>query len=259
MIIRRQLVKTGRTGNFPGSPVVKEKGLVRHYGFSFHGTPELLDELLTKHPDVEFVQLQINYADWEDEKVASRKCYEVVRKHNKPLTVMEPIKGGKLAYPSASIMDTFKQFNPEASCASWAVRFVASLDGIITVLSGMSSIEQMEDNLSYMKDFKPLSEEEREVIRKVQKILEDDKQIKCTACHYCTEGCPMSIPIPEIFQLKNQQILFSLTDDQLKRDYMFVTHNRGKASDCIECGQCEGACPQHLSIIELLKQCRNME
>ena len=172
---------------------------------------------------------------------------------------MEPIKGGKLAYPSETISEVFKAANPDASCASWAVRFVASLDGIITVLSGMSSVEQMEDNLSYMKDFKPLSEEEREVIAKVQKILEDDKQIKCTACRYCTKGCPMSIPIPDIFQLRNQQIQFNLKEEQLKRDYMFTTHNKGKASDCIECGQCEGVCPQHLPIIELLKQCRDME
>ena len=238
---------------------LKEQGLVKHYGFSFHGTPELLDELLSKHPDVDFVQLQINYADWEDERVASRRCYEVVRKHNKPLTVMEPIKGGKLANPADMIKDVFQKANPDASCASWAVRFVASLDGIITVLSGMSNIEQIEDNLSYMKDFKPLSEDERKVIEEVQRILKDDKQIKCTACHCCTEGCPMSIPIPEIFSLKNQQILFSLSDEQLRRDYMFATHNRGKASDCIECGQCEGACPQHLTIIDLLKTCRSME
>ena len=238
---------------------LKEKGLVKHYGFSFHGTPELLDELLTKHPDVEFVQLQINYADWEDENVQSRKCYETVRKHNKPVTVMEPVKGGKLADPSAVIKDEFTKANPDASCASWAIRFVASLEGILVVLSGMSSVEQMEDNLSFMKDFKPLDENEQEVIRKVQTILKEDKQIKCTACHYCTEGCPMSIGIPEIFALQNQKILYNLTDEQISRDYMFATMRKGKASDCIECGQCEGACPQHLPIIGLLKECRSME
>ena len=237
----------------------KEKGLIRHYGFSFHADPEMLDELLTKHPDVDFIQLQINYADWENPGVQSRACYEVARRHNKPLTVMEPIKGGKLADPLPTVKKVFDAANPDASYASWAIRYVASLDGIITVLSGMSNLAQMEDNLSYMKDFKPLDENERKVIEEVQRILSEDKQIKCTACHYCTEGCPMSIPIPDIFALRNQQLIYNTDEEEIKDEYEVAVEGKGKASDCIECGQCEGVCPQHLPIIELLKDCRSME
>jgi len=233
----------------------KEKGLIKHYGFSFHADPELLDELLSKHPEVDFIQLQINYADWDNEEVASRKCYEIARKHNKPLTVMEPIKGGKLANPIEAVKKVFDEANPNASYASWAIRYVASLDGIITVLSGMSNIEQMEDNLSYMKDFKPLDESEKAVIENVQKILKGDEQIKCTACHYCTDGCPMSIPIPDIFSVMNKNIV----GEDITGLYDAATLGKGRASDCIECGQCENACPQRLPIIELLKKCRSME
>ncbi len=235
----------------------KEEGLIKHYGFSFHGSPELLDELLTLHPDVEFVQLQINYADWEDEKVQSRRCYEVARKHGKPLTVMEPIKGGKLADPMPEVKKLFKDYDNDASYASWAVRYVASKEGIITVLSGMSNIEQMEDNLSYMRDFKPLNEEEMKVIEKAQEIFGNDETIKCTACHYCTEGCPMSIPIPDIFRVWNSKVMDPSLD--VKDDYLRVTEGKGQASMCIECGQCEGQCPQKLPIIELLKKCKEME
>ena len=235
----------------------KEEGLIRHDGFSFHGSPELLDELLTKHPEVDFVQLQINYADWEDGNVQSRRCYEVARKHGKPLTVMEPIKGGKLADPLPEVKKLFTDYDPDASFASWAVRYVASKDGIITVLSGMSNIAQMKDNLSYMKDFKPLNEEEEEIIAKAQEIFNRDETIKCTACHYCTEGCPMQIPIPDIFAIWNKK--FQDPDLDVKQEYLDATADKGQASACIECGQCESQCPQSLPIIELLKKCREME
>ena len=236
----------------------KEKGLIKHWGFSFHSDPELLEELLTEHPDAEFVQLQINYADWENPGVKSRECYEIVRKHGIPVVVMEPIKGGALANPIQEVKDVFAAADANASCASWAVRYVASLDGILSVLSGMSNIEQMEDNMSYMKDFKPLTDDEQEVIKKAQIALRADNSIKCTACHYCTDGCPMSIPIPEIFQVWNNNEKYHLFNGG-KRDYQIATMNRGKASDCVECGQCEAQCPQHLEIIELLKQCRSFE
>ena len=234
----------------------KEKGLIRHYGFSFHADPELLDQLLTDHPDVDFIQLQINYADWDNPSVESRGCYEVARKHNVPVTVMEPVKGGKLANPSDEIKKVFTQADKDASYASWAIRYVASLKGIITVLSGMSNIEQMDDNLSYMREFRPLNEEERKVIEKVQNIMKEEDQIKCTACHYCTEGCPMSIPIPDIFALMNRK---KAQGADVREEYVNVTSNKGKASDCIECGQCEGACPQHLPIIQLLDECESLE
>ena len=229
----------------------KEKGLIRHYGFSFHADPGLLDELLTAHPDVEFIQLQINYADWENPGVASRACYEVAGKHHVPITVMEPVKGGTLANLKPEAMDILKKVNPTASAASWAIRYVASLDNIITVLSGMSNREQMEDNLSYMKNFKPLSEEEMAAIHAVQEELTRDHSIKCTACHYCTEGCPNNIAIPEIFAVKNR--------NGDKNAYAIATAGKGKASDCVECGLCESVCPQHLPVPELLKECQELE
>ncbi len=232
----------------------KEKGLIRHVGFSFHDGPKLLDQLLTRHPEVDFVQLQINYADWENPSVSSRANYEVARKHGKSIVVMEPVKGGTLANPPEEIKKLFKEYHPDMSYASWAIRFVASLDGIITVLSGMSNTEQMEDNLSYMKDFKPLNEEEQLIIQKAQQILGHSSTIPCTACHYCTEGCPKNIAIPDIFSAVNKQ-LGNGQAAEAAADYARAVEKGGKASECIECGQCEGACPQHLPIIENLKRC----
>jgi len=235
-------------------PELKKQGLVKYWGFSFHGTPECLDRLLTDHPDVDFIQLQINYADWEDDNVASRKCWEVARKHGKSITVMEPVKGGALADPISQVKEIFRKAAPDLSPASWAIRYAASLEGIITVLSGMSNIAQMEDNLSYMKDFRPLNDAEQKVIGDAVKAMNAVETIRCTACHYCTEGCPMQIPIPEIFRVRNQQRIFN-TDDRAKGEYRNATRERGRASECIQCGQCESACPQHLPIIELLKEC----
>lgn len=232
----------------------KEQGLIKHWGFSFHDGPELLDELLTKHPDVEFVQLQINYADWDSPSVTSRACYEVARKHNKPVVIMEPIKGGTLADPPSQIKDLLAQADPKVSAASWAVRYAASLEGILTVLSGMSNLEQMRDNLSYMTHFQPLSDGERQVIARAQEILAGIDSIPCTACRYCTDGCPMKINIPGIFGARNKQLIFEQVE-QGEKDYVRVTQEGGKAGDCIGCGQCEAACPQHINIIERLKQC----
>ena len=236
----------------------KKKGLIKHFGFSFHGDPGLLEELLNDHPDVDFVQLQINYADWDNPGVASRECYDIARKHGKSVTVMEPVKGGGLADPPQSVKDIFDRADKNKSYASWAIRYAASLDGIITVLSGMSDIAQMEDNLSYMRDFKPLSAEESEVIKEAQKALKEDNSIKCTACRYCADGCPMNIAIPEIFAVKNSE-LRSASWDRGKQAYAIATIGKGKASECIECGQCENACPQNLEIIRLLKECSDME
>ena len=237
----------------------KEAGLIRHWGFSFHADPELLDELLTEHPDVEFIQLQLNYADWDSEQVQSRKCWEVARKHGVSVTVMEPVKGGALANPIPAVQEIFKAADPDVSPASWAIRYVASLEGIITVLSGMSNVEQMEDNISFMKNFKPYTEDEYKVIEKVKEAMAAVPTIACTACHYCTDGCPMSIPIPEIFSARNQQLVYN-TIARAKNDYARATSEKGKASDCIQCGQCEAACPQGLPIITLLQECaENLE
>ena len=231
----------------------KEKGIIKHYGFSYHAGPELLDQILTDHPEVDFIQLQINYADWENPKVTSRANYEVARKHGKSITVMEPVKGGALANPPEEVKKLFKEYHPNMSYASWAIRFVASLDGIITVLSGMSNIEQMKDNISYMKDFKPLNEEEQEIIRKAQQIMGRSSVIPCTACHYCTEGCPKEIRIPDIFSAMNKN-LGTGQMAEAKAAYEEATSEGHRASDCISCKQCERACPQHLPITDYLKQ-----
>ena len=229
----------------------KAKGLVKHFGFSFHAGPELLDQILTEHPEVDFIQLQINYADWENPSVTSRANYEVARKHGKSITVMEPVKGGSLANPPAAVKKLFKEYHPDMSYASWAIRFVASLDGIITVLSGMSNIEQMEDNLSYMRNFQPLNEEEQRIIQEAQRILGHSAAIPCTACHYCVEGCPKKIRIPDIFSAMNKQLGNGLKEAAVHA-YKEVTGEGHKASDCIKCRQCEKACPQHLPITDYL-------
>ncbi len=232
----------------------KEKGLIRHWGFSFHATPAILDELLTDHPDAEFVQLQINYADWEDPAVASRACYEVARKHGKPVIIMEPVKGGRLAVPPKEVLAVLKEADPEVSAASWAIRYAASLEGIITVLSGMSDTAQMKDNLSYMKDFRPLDEEEQAVIRKAQEALGRIDQIPCTECHYCTAGCPKQIPIPEIFAARNKQLLWGQIEEG-RAAYQKLAATGAVAADCIACGQCESACPQQIPVIQRLADC----
>ncbi len=234
----------------------KEKGLIRHWGFSFHADPELLEELLEKHPDAEFVQLQINYADWENPGVASRKNWEICKAHGKPVVIMEPVKGGVLADPIPEVKAVFDREGSGRSYASWALRYAASLDNILAVLSGMSNIAQMEDNLGSIRQI-PLTEAERKVVQEALEVLNADKSIPCTACHYCTEGCPMNIPIPEIFNVVNRRK--GSPAFRTIREYGIVTQNRGKASDCIACGQCESICPQHLPIIELLKQARPLE
>lgn len=235
----------------------KEKGLIRHIGFSFHDGPGLLERILKDHPEVEFVQLQINYADWENPSIASRANYEVARKYGKPVVIMEPVKGGKLANLSAEIERMFKDYAPDMSPASWAIRFAASLDGVLTVLSGMSNTAQMDDNLSYMRDFKPLNDEEQRIIQKAQKILGYSKTISCTACKYCVEGCPKHIPIPDVFSAMNKHLGNGQTQEA-RADYARIKNAGFGASNCVACGQCEQICPQHIPIIEELKKCDEM-
>ena len=234
----------------------KEQGVVKHIGFSYHDTPELLDELLTKHPEMEFVQLQINYLDWESEWVQSRKCYDVCVKHNKPVVVMEPVKGGTLADMPEEAADVLRRQDPAMSLASWAIRFAASLDNVMVVLSGMSDMAQMKDNTSYMTDFTPLTEAEKEACFKAAAIINSQTAIPCTGCSYCTEGCPQQIPIPKYFSIYNEDMREDLTKKGWTiniTNYEILTEKFGKASNCVECGQCESICPQHLSIIDFLK------
>lgn len=234
----------------------KEKGLVKHAGFSYHDSPELLDEILTKHPEMEFVQLQINYLDWESQWIQSRACYEVATKHNKPVIVMEPVKGGTLAKVPADVEKLFKDHDDKMSVPSWAIRFVASLPNVMVILSGMSSLEQLDDNTGYMQNFVPLTEEEKQMCFKAGEMINSKITVPCTACHYCTDGCPMHICIPEYFSLYNEDMREDLEEKGWTinfTNYDMLTSEHGKASECIQCGQCEGVCPQHLPIIDLLK------
>ena len=234
----------------------KRQGLVRHAGFSFHDTPELLDEILTKHPEMEFVQIQLNYLDWESEWIQSRRVYETAVKHGKPVIVMEPVKGGTLAKVPEEAEALLKAADASMSVPSWAIRFAAGLDNVMVVLSGMSSVAQMADNLSYMEDFKPLSAGEKAMLEKVAGIINAQIAVPCTGCSYCTEGCPMHIPIPKYFSLYNEDMRENLEEKGWTvnySNYANLAARFGKASDCVGCGQCERVCPQHLPIIERLR------
>ena len=234
----------------------KAQGMVRHAGFSYHGSAALLDAIFTKHPEMEFVQLQINYLDWESPWVHSREVYEVAVKHGKPVIVMEPVKGGTLAKVPAEAEALLKAADPEMSVPSWAIRFAASLDNVMVVLSGMSNTEQMEDNLSYMDDFKPLTEAEVALTHKVAEIINAKTAVPCTGCSYCTDGCPRKIAIPQYFSLYNEDMRENLEEKGWTVNFSYydqLAEKFGRARDCIECGQCEDICPQHLPIIEKLK------
>ena len=233
----------------------KEEGRIRRYGFSYHGTADFLDRLLTELPEMEFVQLQINYLDWDDERVQARKCYEVAVRHGKPVHVMEPVKGGHLADIPEQARNLLFEEHPDWSIASWAIRFAASLENVAVVLSGMSNVEQLKDNTSYMMDFVPLNQEEQDVLVKAAEILIAEPVIACTNCRYCMMNCSKQIPIPDLFALYNQ-------DRRLRREgknpryelYQKLTENVGKASDCLKCGCCEKVCPQGLRIRSRLKR-----
>ncbi len=229
---------------------LKEEGKIKHLGISFHDKAEVLRQILTEYPQIEAVQIQFNYADFEDENIESRKCYEVCREFNKPIIVMEPVKGGALVNLPKEADDVLKSLNG-GSNASYAIRFAAGFEGVFMVLSGMGNMAMMEDNLSFMTDFRPLDQKELEAVNKVCDILKKQDTIPCTACRYCVEGCPMNIPIPEVFVVFNGKK--QLKENSSKADYDRITRDKGKASDCIECAACESACPQHLEITKLLK------
>lgn len=234
----------------------KEQGLVRQMGFSFHDTPELLDRVLFEHPEMDFVQLQINYLDWESEKIRSRECYETARRHGKSIIVMEPVKGGVLSVLPGTAQRLLYAAHPDWSPAQWAVKFAAGLDGVMMVLSGMSSIGQVDDNTAYMNDFKPLDESEIELLTECARIIRSDVRIDCTGCSYCTDGCPMQIPIPRYFSLYNAEFKDAGHRSWVsqKDNYKQLSAEKSKASDCIGCGQCELICPQHLKVTAHLKE-----
>lgn len=227
----------------------KEEGKIRHYGFSFHSTADALEEILKAHPDAEFVQLQINYADWEDPAIQSRRIYEVARKYDKPVIVMEPLKGGLLANPPEAVKKILTEKEPELSAASWGIRFAANLEGVLVVLSGMSDMEQMKDNLSYMKDFTGMTGEELETIGEARRELASIPLIPCTSCNYCAKVCPKEIAIPGSFTAKNIYTLYGDREraaHQLGLQILF--HGKQKPEECIRCGKCEEVCPQQIEI-----------
>ena len=235
----------------------KRNGRIKHLGFSAHGSVEVIRRFLNAYgKDMEFCQLQLNYLDWESEWVQSRGCYEVAEKHGKQVIVMEPVKGGTLANLPEKAAQMFREKDPDHSVPSWAIRFAASLPNVMVVLSGMSSLDQMRDNLSYMKDFKPLTEEEKEICFLAAGIINGQITIPCTGCSYCTEGCPQNIAIPKYFSIYNEDMRENLEEKGWTvnyTNYNILASKFGKASDCIACGQCESVCPQHLPIIENLK------
>jgi predicted aldo/keto reductase-like oxidoreductase len=231
----------------------KKQGKIRYIGFSFHDNSEMLDRVLTAHPEVDFVQLQLNYLDWENAVLESRKNYEVARKHGKPIVVMEPVKGGTLAAFPEPIEKIYRDYAPDASIASWALRFIGSQEGVMTILSGMSNEEQMKDNLATFTNFKPLNEKEYQLVEQVTKAVLDFPTIPCTGCRYCVPSCPMQIEIPDLFVAYNSKMTYGA---HRRYDIHYQRHTQephGKAEACIACGQCEGVCPQHLEIIDLLK------
>lgn len=230
---------------------LKAEGKIKHFGISFHDTAEVLDMILSEYPQIEVVQIQLNYLDFDDPAVQSGKCYEVCRKHGKPVIVMEPVKGGSLVRLPKDAQKYFDELG-SASAASYAIRFAAGFDGVCMVLSGMSDLAQMNDNVSFMKEFKPLDKKEKEAIAHVCGIFKGMNLIACTACRYCTAGCPQKISIPDLFACLNTKNIHH----DWNADYYYSsvhTQSGGKASECVGCGKCEKSCPQHLPIRELLK------
>lgn len=253
---RQRLELAENIGAFDFINEKKAQGKIVHVGLSFHDKADVLDDILTRHPEMEYVQLQLNYLDWDDPEVQAGACYEVCRKHGKPVMVMEPVKGGLLSSLPPEAEALLKTAAPNASPASWAIRFAASLDNVCMVLSGMSTPEQMEDNLRFMSDFKPITADEQRLLAQVVDIIHAKTAVACTACRYCVDGCPQKILIPDIFKYYNRISKFGPGAlPSAKQSYaQLAAQGHGLASACIGCGQCESKCPQNLPIIEHLKE-----
>ena len=240
-VSQNQDVHFRNTNAYEAAKKLKEQEKIRHLGFSFHDSADFLDHFLTEHPEMEFVQIQFNYADYEDPKVESRKCYEVCRKHGKPVLVMEPVKGGSLVNLPLEALEMMDE-----SAANYAIRYAAGFENVVMVLSGMSNLAQMEHNLSFMKDFSPLTARDHRIIDQVRTLYQAQNRIPCTACRYCVDGCPANVPIPEVFGLLNQK---RSGEGQPEQDYAALSVH---PDACIGCGNCEAECPQHLHIPRLL-------
>lgn len=233
---------------------LKERGVARQIGFSFHDTADVLDQILTAHPGLDFVQLQINYLDWEDDKVQSRKCYETARAHGVDIVVMEPVKGGMLGALPESVSKPLRAVRPDWSDARWALAFCMSLPGVATILSGMSNMEQLEDNLNTFQNFEPLTDADRAALDEALKILLTLPSIPCTGCGYCVESCPQKINIPEIFRTATGVMRFGQQPGLMGHYSWLVSEGSGRANECISCHACEGNCPQKLEIADLMAQ-----
>lgn len=242
--------KTQKFGGFEFAMRMKEEGKIKNFGFSFHDDADTLDRILTEHPEVDFVQLQINYLDWNNKVIQSGKCYETAKKHGKQVVVMEPVKGGTLANLPKEAMELLLSYNPDATPASYALRFVAGLDNVMMVLSGMSNLEQVKENAALMSDVKPLNEDEKQLLSKVAEIINRSQAVPCTACGYCMEVCPKNIAIPGLFGVYNN---YKINGNFSNMYYNRVVYEKGKASDCIGCHRCEKNCPQHIAIPAELK------
>lgn len=243
--------KTQDFGGFEFCERMKAEGKIKKLGFSFHDSADVLERILNDHPDVDFVQLQINYLDWENEVIQSKLCWETAVKHGKQIVVMEPVKGGTLARLPKEAEDILKAYNPDASMASYALRFVASLDNVFMVLSGMNNIEQVIENTAIMSALKPLNEEELKLLEKVVEIIRRSVEIPCTSCGYCMEVCPKNIAIPALFGLYNN---YKINNNFSNMYHERIIYNRGKSSDCLGCGRCVSNCPQHIDIPHNLKK-----
>ncbi|MBE5839507.1 aldo/keto reductase [Butyrivibrio sp.] len=253
---RDRYINTEKYGGFPFIEKLKRDGYARNIGFSYHDNAETLDKILTEHPEVDFVQLQINYLDWKSQVAQSGACYEVAKKHGKKVMVMEPVKGGTLAKLPDNAMKSFNEYYEKENQhiptpASLAIRYAASLDDVAIVLSGMSNLEQLDDNTSYMQEFKPLTDGEKNLVENITDILNSTIKVPCTACKYCLEECPKNINIPDYFGLLN---LYAVTGKTTGMYYERFSMNHGKASECLKCGKCENICPQHISIRKFLDE-----
>lgn len=234
----------------------KAEGRIRHVGFSFHDTSDVLERILSEHSEAEYVQLQINYLDWDSPSVQGEKCYNVATRHGKPVIVMEPVKGGALANVPEKVESMFKTRRPDMSAASWAIRYAAGLPNVMCVLSGMSTLQQVEDNTGYMQNFAPLDDGESALVKLAAQVIKNDTIIPCTACRYCVDGCPQKIAIPDYFALYNEHKRVNGHSDA-EYYYRVYGEHGGKPSQCIKCGKCEGICPQHLEVRKYLAEIAN--